>query len=413
MSNHGPRRVYVDDAWLQGVLEGASARVRRVVERAEEHRLQIMVSAFDRELVEHAGMVSHAHDRAWPMLFVARRADGAALQRTTARFRCDAEYFYPASTIKLAAAIGALRSVQRLSAIEPAVNARTAMAFLPCFADQTVEDGDESNLDGGTLCIEHEIRKTVIVSDNPSFNRLYTVVGHRGLNEMLWSMGLRSARINHRLAEPRSREDQRKTGEVEFRLFSGKTVRIVARTSDLMIENEGLKGLLIGQKHADGEKVVDGGMDFSWRNRMSLEDLHAMLGMVVMPDLEDLPGTTGLSEEHRLMLCRAMWPLPRQSENPKYDPRAYPDIYVKYALPGVRRVVNDEDAVIFGKVGQAYGFTIENALIADRKSGRGFMLSAVIYSNASGVIGTDTYDYATVSIPFMADLAEAIARELL
>lgn len=413
MSNHRPRRVYVDDAWLLGVLEGASARVRRVVEKAEEHRLQIVVSAFDGALVEHEQMVAHAHDRAWPLRFVARRTDGPALRRTTAKFRCDAEYFYPASTIKLAAAIGALRSVQRLSAIEPAVNARTPMALMPCFADQTIEDGDESNLDGGTLCIEHEIRKAMIVSDNPSFNRLYTVVGHRVLNEMLWSMGLRSARINHRLAEPRSREDQRKTGEVEFRLFSGKTVRIVARTSDLEIENEGLKGLLIGQRHAEGEKVVDSAMDFSWRNRMSLEDLHAMLGMVVLPDLEDLPGSTGLSEEHRLMLCRAMWPLPRQSDNPRYDQRAYPDIYVKYALPGVRRVVHDEDAVIFSKVGQAYGFTIENALIADRKSGRGFMLSAAIYSNASGVIGTDTYDYATVSIPFMADLAEAIARELL
>lgn len=413
MSIRTPRKVYVDDAWLLGVLERGSARVRRVLGRAEEHRLQIMVSAFDRALVEHSEMVTYAHDRAWPMRFVARRPQEPALQHSTARFRCDAEYFYPASTIKLAGAIGALRSVQRLSAIEPAVSARTPAAFLPCFADQTIEERDASNHDGGTICIEHEIRKTVIVSDNPSFNRLYSVTGHRGLNEMMWSTGLRSTRINHRLAEPRSRDDQRKTGEVEFRLFSGKTVRIGARTSELLIENEGLKGLQIGQKHADGEKLIDGPMDFSWRNRMSLEDLHAMLGMVVLPDLQDLPGSTGLSEEHRQMLCRAMWPLPRQSDNPRYEPRQFPDIFVKYALPGVRRVISDEDAVIFSKVGQAYGFTIENALIADRKSGRGFMLTATIYSNASGVLGTDTYDYATVSIPFMADLAESIARELL
>jgi hypothetical protein len=410
---HTPPRVYVDDAWLLGVIERGSARVRRVLERAEEHRLQIVVSAFDRPLVEHKDLVEHAHERAWPMLFAARRKGQAPLQRTTARFRCDAEYFYPASTIKLGAAIGALRVLQRLAALEPAVNARTPMALPPCFADQAPEDRDNSNLDGGTMCVEHEIRKTVIVSDNPSFNRLYTIAGHRGLNEMLWSMGLRSTRINHRLGEPRPRDDQRRTGEVEFRLFSGKTVRIGARTSDLLIENERLKGLLIGRQHKDGEAIVDGPMNFSWRNRMSLDDLHTMLAMVLFPDLEDLPGSTGLSEEHRLLLCRAMWPLPRQSENPKYDPREFPDIYVKYALPGVRRVINDEDAVIFSKVGQAYGFTIENALIADRKSGRGFMLTATIYSNASGVIGTDSYDYASVSIPFMADLAEAIARELL
>ncbi|MBL0869711.1 MAG: serine hydrolase [Phycisphaerales bacterium] len=413
MSTHTPRKVYVDDAWLLSVLGHASPRVRRAVQNAEEHRLQILVSAFDRPLVGHAEMVEHAHDRAWPMLFAARRPHQPPPSRSTARFRCDAEYFYPASTIKLSAAIVALRTVQSLAAINPAITVRTPLAIHPCFTDQSLEDHDPTNTDGGTLCVEHEIRKTVIVSDNPSFNRLYTIAGHRELNETLWNMGLKSTRINHRLADPRSREDHRKTGEVEFKLFSGTTLRLPARTSDLIIDNADQPGLLIGKQHKDADKLLDGPMNFHWRNRTSLEDLHNLLAMVLLPDLHDLPGSTGLSEQHRLLLCRAMWPLPRQSENPKYDPRNFPDIYVKYALPGVRRLVNDEDIAIFSKVGQAYGFTIENALITDRKTGRGFMLSATIYSNSSGVIGADSYDYATVSIPFMADLAEALARELL
>ena len=35
---------------------------------------------------------------------------------------------------------------------------------------------------------------------------------------------------------------------------------------------------------------------------------------------------------------------------------------------------------------------------------------AVLYTNADGVLNDDHYDYDTVALPFLADLAEVIAR---
>ena len=101
---------------------------------------------------------------------------------------------------------------------------------------------------------------------------------------------------------------------------------------------------------------------------------------------------------------------PRQSRNPVYDPGDYPDDYVKFLLPGLERVLPKERLTIYNKVGQAYGFSVENAYVEDTASGRGFFLAAVVYTNADGVLNDDKYEYAEVALPFLANLGEAVAR---
>ena len=68
---------------------------------------------------------------------------------------------------------------------------------------------------------------------------------------------------------------------------------------------------------------------------------------------------------------------------------------------------------VANKIGQAYGFTTENARVTDTVSGRAFFLAATLYTNEDGVLNDDLYEYETVALPFMADLGEAAARRLL
>ena len=63
---------------------------------------------------------------------------------------------------------------------------------------------------------------------------------------------------------------------------------------------------------------------------------------------------------------------------------------------------------IFNKVGDAYGFLLDNAYIVDFDKKIEFMLTAVIYCNSDEVFNDDKYDYETVGYPFLANLGKTI-----
>ena len=65
---------------------------------------------------------------------------------------------------------------------------------------------------------------------------------------------------------------------------------------------------------------------------------------------------------------------------------------------------------IFNKVGLAYGFVLDNAYIIDQKHGVEFFLTAVVYGNSNGVLNDNTYDYDTLTIPFLSALGDAIYK---
>ncbi len=331
-------------------------------------------------------------------------------------YRVDAEYFYPASTVKLCSAVAALQVTKELSEISGrAVDERTPLRIHPCFADQPMDDRDEANVgrdNPGAITVLHQLRKLAIVSDNPAHNRLFALVGHREINEHMWALGLPSVRINHRLSEPRPRLDNLRTPQVDFLPTGHTPVTIPARTSDLWIDNAGLPGLLIGRAHMQGDVRIDAPMDFIEKNRFSLADQQRLLAMIVHPGHFGYPDLN-FDPLPRVLLESSITMLPRECPNPHYSEADYPDHYAKFFLPGLARVAPAADLRITNKIGRAYGFSIDNAYIADTTHQRKpFYLSATIYANTSGLIGADTYDDTTIADPFFADLAEAVARAL-
>lgn len=363
-------------------------RLAPYAEAAEEHRLQVLL-----------GWIEEDEDQRQIL-----RQEG---------FRASAEYFYPASAIKLFAAVAALETLGDLRRETGlAVDENTPLLFHPLFDGEELTDADPSNRDGGRITVGHEIKKLFLVSDNVAFNRLYELVGPDALNRSARRAGIGSARIVHRLSIARTAEENRRVPKIEL-VGDGFRHTVPERSCEAEPPVPEIAGLAVGRAYLRGGERIDQAMDFRVKNRISLADLQRALALVVRPGVDVGEGDGfRLTERQRALLLDAMAGYPRQSENPVYDPEEYPDHWVKFLLPGLRRVVPDERLRIYNKVGRAYGFSIENAFVVDRETGRSFFLAATVYTNRDGVLNDDAYEYETAADPFLADLGEAVARAL-
>lgn len=342
-------------------------------------------------------------------------------------------YFYPASAVKLCAAVAALQRVQALrrtlgpcacDADAPLVlHARGGDAEATCGTragahPRAAHSRDASNARGGTITVAHELRKLFLVSDNEAFNRLWDFAGHEAINRSMWAAGLHSARLHHRLhdaAQQKRPEREKCTPAVEVHPRHGGVGAYALPPQRSKLDVPPTLGATLGAAYvppgssADSD-VVHAPLDFSLRNAMSLTDLQDCLIKLLAPDVrpQGSPGF-GLSGDHSELLREAMAQYPCSSANPSYARERHPDEWCKFFLPGLRRVLPGNALRVYNKIGQAYGHTIDNALIVDCETGRGFFLAATVYTNANGVLNDDKYEYGRGEA-LLADIAEAVAR---
>jgi len=265
--------------------------------------------------------------------------------------------------------------------------------------------------ESGSITVRQEIREIFLVSDNQAYNYLYEMVGQDGLAESLDRAGLTAPRIVHRLSEFRTPEEHRQLPEIVFIGLDFKHT-LPRRTTEPLPPREQVPRITVGRGYYSGDELVEEPMDFSTKNYISLVDLQRGLCKLVRPDVDCGGPAFELSDADRDVMLQAMSQYPRQSKNPKYDPEDYPDEYVKDLLPGLERVVPKKQLTIFNKTGQAYGFSTENAWVVNNATGDGFFLAATLYTNADGILNDDEYEYDEIARPFMADLGEAVARQL-
>ena len=140
---------------------------------------------------------------------------------------------------------------------------------------------------------------------------------------------------------------------------------------------------------------------------MSLKDQHAFMKQIVFPESVPNDRRLALSDDDYSLLYREMSILPRQSKYPKYK-SSYYDGYCKFFMYGDSRGTIPDHIKIFNKVGQAYGFILDNAYIIDLENKVEFILTAVIYHNNNETINDNNYEYESISIPFLAKLGRLI-----
>ena len=345
---------------------------------------------------------------------VRRDAQGLAHLARSVRYRVrPREYFYPASTVKLAAATLALEKLERLQATTPGLSPDSPMRIDSAFAGQTraVRDTTAAN---AWPSLVHYLRKMLIVSDNDAFNRLYEFVGPQELNAGLHRLGLRRARLVHRLSVGDGEPGWRHTNPIRFFADTAEKQLLLAQpaaywSAPMPAARVRPASMRIGEAHLDGTgQRVAQPLGLSQKNVFSLPDLQRLLQAVVLP--ETVPGgqRPRLTTANYARLREALSQLPPQSRSPHYDSLAYPSTYAKYLLGGGGEARLPPGVRVYNKIGQAYGFLIDNAYVVDAAHGVEFLLAAVLYVNSDGVLNDDKYDYDTVGLPFLRELGRRV-----
>ncbi|CAN5666515.1 hypothetical protein BH11BAC3_BH11BAC3_39840 [soil metagenome] len=350
-----------------------------------------------------------AHKNDWNVQFIYTKIDRGANGLAALKdyhFNLNAEkYFYPASTVKLPVCILALQKLNELKL--NGLDKNTTMITEQDYSGQSTVYNDPSTPTGKPSIAQY-IKKILMVSDNDAFNRLYEFLGPQYINEQLHKLGYSDVEILHRLSISLSPDENRHTNPVKF--LDNNNQVILDQPGQFNTTQYLIRADSLGKAFYKGAELIDEPMDFSGKNRISLEDLHNILVSLFFPYKMPATQRFNINEADRDFLFKYMSQLPTESVYPPYaaDTASYWPAYCKFLLFGSEKGDLPKNIRVFNKVGDAYGQLTDVAYIVDYDKKIEFFLSATIYCNNDGVLNDDKYDYDLVGLPFMKHLGEAL-----
>lgn len=310
------------------------------------------------------------------------------------------QYFYPASTVKMPIALLALEKLNELSirGLDKYTTMITDSAFSgqsPVLTDSTSESGLPS--------IAHYIKKIFVASDNDAYNRLYEFLGQEYINDKLKEKGYKDTQIIHRLSIPLSIEENKHTNPIKF--LAGDSIiyeqPLVKSNMNLNLNKKIVKGVgYIDQE----DRLVKKPFEFTYKNTFALEDLHSMLKTIIF---RDSVNGFNITDNDYAFVLKYMSQLPKETRHPNYAAENLPDGYCKFLMFSNQQTI-PSNIRIFNKIGQAYGYMIDNAYIVDLENNIEFLLSAVISVNENQLYNDGNYEYETIGDSFMQDLGQLI-----
>ncbi len=311
-------------------------------------------------------------------------------------------YFYPASTVKLPMVLLAFEKLNQL-------NDRKIDKYTPVFHD-SVYSGQlsvkmDTTSETGLPSVAHYAKKILIVSDNDAHNRLYEFLGQKSANEILANKGY-NVRLLHRLERALNADQNRHTEAIRFvRNDSVLMAQQMLINDSILVRKKVLKGIGYMQK----DSLIKKPFDFTYKNFYSLADQQRILKSIIFPEVIPKSKRFDLSEDDRQFVLKYMSQMPTETLYPNYAlDSTYYDAYCKFLMFGDDKEPIPANIRIFNKVGDAYGYLIDNAYIVDFKNGVEFMLSAVIATNTDGIYNDGKYEYKKLGYPFMKNLGQLV-----
>jgi hypothetical protein len=313
-------------------------------------------------------------------------------------------YFYPASTVKLPAVLLSMEKLKKLNI--PSLDIYSTMLSDSVYAGQ-VSVKQDSTAENGFPSVAHYARKILVVSDNDAFNRLYEFIGQNDFNDKLHEKGY-NVRILHRLNRFLPPDQNRHTEAVRF-LQNDSTIY----SQPMLVNMDSIRPpemILKGKGYRmENDSVIYQPFDFTYKNFYSLTDQQDILKSVIFPMSVTPSANFDISEDDRQFIRKYMSQLPTETPYPPYyKDTTYYDANCKFLLFGNDHNPIPDNIRIFNKVGNAYGFLIDNAYIVDFDNNIVFMLSAVINCNTNGIYNDGEYDYDGLGYPFMKNIGELI-----
>lgn len=367
---------YHADNFIEKLLKKHPERFSAILKNPEKYQIQVLYTKIDRNKNNVPHFTTHSY-----------------------RLK-NSEYFYPASTVKLPAVALAFEKLNKLG-----INKNTPMFTGAVRPEQTPVNADSSS-ENGLPSVAHYAKKILLASDNDAFNRLYEFIGQQEFNDSLHSKDFTESRILHRLDSPIGPENNRYTNPIRFEKDGKIIFEQEAKYNSKEYNAPGQ--ILKGKGYMKDGALVNEPFDFTKKNFFPLEEQHRLLKTLFFPDQVPASQRFNLTEEDYRFMYQYMSQFPVETSYPANYTDDYYDGFVKFLLFGATKTRLPRHIRLFNKCGDAYGFLLDNAYIADFEKGIEFMLTAVIYCNEDEIFNDDKYDYETVGFPFMANLGKTI-----
>lgn len=316
-------------------------------------------------------------------------------------------YFYPASMVKMPAALIAAEKINQLRKSYPQLNLFSPVRYEAGHTPQTALSYD-------SLSTYHQaslaqfIKRIFIVSDNDAFNRTYEFIGQAELNQQLKSHGYHRTHIIHRLDAPDfNYETNKYTNPLAFAEEDRMIYTQKEQYNPDDIRVTGLQSLKKGLGYMANDKQVYEPFDFSFKNYFALQDMSDMIQSILFPGSIPRIRPFDLSPDQLEYIRTCMSKLPRESKQPVYD-STHCDGYCKFFMFGDKKSRMPDHIRIFNKVGWAYGYLTDAAYIVDFKNKVEFILAATINTNTDGIFNDGNYEYETIGLPYLSRLGRII-----
>lgn len=362
---------------LEQLLLAHPEKFKKLTDHPEKYRLQILYTQIDRDAKNKPSL-------------------------TTYSYRADTnEYFYPASTVKLAASVLALEKLNTLK-----IKKETTFQTLKNRPSQ-LEIKTNSTAASGLPSIAHYIKKILLVSDNEAYNRLYEFLGQRPFNESMAKKGFQGVRLTHRLQTPLPRLENQYTNPIQLIDASGK---VLYQQPEAFNDKPyaAISPILLGKGTMNDAGLVENRpLDFSLKNAYPLQAQHLFLQRLMLPKAFPKKDQFNLSKEDYQFLYRYMSMYPTESKEPAYQEEFA--TYCKFLYYGSEKNATIKPSIrIFNKVGDAYGFLLDNAYVVDFDQKVEFIVTAVLLCNEDEIFNDEKYDYDSIGFPFYKNLGEVI-----
>ncbi len=375
ISSSNLRSTDKEDEWFESLFKSYPGKFDSLLANRQKYNLQIIYTQIN------------------------RGANGFPLFQDHFFNRKNARYFYPASSINIAVALLALQKLK-----EKGLSMDLTMITEAGYPGQTAQYNDPNSIDGRPTVAQY-IKQLLLVNDNNAFNRLYEFLGQDYINSELTAKGYKSARIVNRLGISLNEEENRHTNPVSFFDDAKKLVYFQPAQVSSLVINKGID--LVGKSYYKDSVLINNPMDFSDKNRISLEDLQKLMIGIVFPEKVKVAEQFKIGTEDRKFLLKYMSQLPRESVFPSYDSSFY-DAYRKFIFFGGEKGSIPQQFRVFNQSGIAFGQLTEVAYFVDKEKRIEFIVAATINCNSNEIINDNWYECSKVGLPFMKDLGNIL-----
>ena len=310
----------------------------------------------------------------------------------------EAQYFYPASLVKLPLALMTLEKIKRLNLD---LNHSIQLgAYASCKYDGFVKLGQQQ-----TITFRQLLEELLVVSDNNHYNTLFHFITPKEINKALKEKGFTDSYI-YKSFEGCELDQQLHCGEILVKNTENKVVfRQEASSLDTNLMMQSFpysEKRLVGSKRYENRKIIKKPIDFNYTNDLSLLDIHTLIESLFEND--KVVELWDILPKHKEFLLTCMQKFPRemtQSYHTNY--REIEDNKFKYFRIG-ESPIDSNNKRTFSKIAYSYGFTTETAFIPYNDI-EGLFLSMTIYTNENGILNDGKYEYDEIARPVFNRIA--------